>query len=99
MASAKYKKYFNDMFLQNRDLFMQFKILNDDFAKDKKKHAEKFNQVGKQVLEIIHEWEQRLCGHMEKGEYSVYSANLSEKYWSEVRSYFPYVDFVGVKIK
>ena len=30
MATPKFKKYFNDMFAQNKELFFRFKLLNDD---------------------------------------------------------------------
>jgi len=95
---AKFRQYFNEMFEQNRDLFLRFKLLNDDFGRDRKKYQYEFNEVGKQVTNIIREWEGRLCGYMEKGKYSNYSQNLADKFWLEIRNYFPYVDWVGVKI-
>lgn len=96
MAAPKFKKYFNDMFKQNRELFLKFKLTHDDYVKDKKKFKDQFDQEGKQVLVIIEEWEKRLCGHMEKGNNGVFSAKLADKYWNEIRKYYPYIDFVGV---
>jgi len=94
----KFKQYFNEMFEGNRDLFLRFKLLNDDFAKDRKKYQNEFNEVGLQVMEIIRDYEGRLCGHMEKGSKAVFSGKLNDKFWAEIRAYFPYVDWVGVKI-
>ncbi len=97
MSSPKFRKFFNDMFEQHKELFLRFKLLNDDFATDRKKYQAEFNEVGKQVVDIIHDWEGRLCGHMEKGDKAVYSKNVADKFWTEIRAYFPYVDWVGVK--
>ena len=94
----KFRQYFNEMFEQNKNLFLRFKLLNDDFGKDRKKYQAEFNEVGKQVTEIIRDWESRLCGHMEKGDKAVFSAKLNDKFWAEIRAYFPYVDWVGVKV-
>jgi len=93
----KFKQYFYEMFESNRELFLRFKLLNDDFAKDRKKYQAEFNEVGLQVMGIVRDWEDRLCGHMEKGNKAVFSSKLNDKFWAEIRAYFPYVDWVGVK--
>ena len=98
MATPKYKEYFNNMFEQHRELFTQFMLTNQDYMADRQAHSEAFNQQGKQVKAIVTEWEARLCGRMERGKNSTYSANLSEKFWDEVRKYFPCIDEVGIKI-
>ena len=95
----KFRDYFNQMFKQNQELFFRFKLLNDDYGKDRQKYKAEFDEVGKQVVIIIKDWEKRLCGHMEKGENAAFSAKLADKFWEEVRTYFPYVDLVGVQIK
>jgi hypothetical protein len=99
MAKAKYKKYFEEMFAQNRELFLKFKLVNDDYGKNREKYKEEFDQVGSQVLVIVKDWERRLCGHMEKGENAMFSSNVAEKYYEEIRKYFPYFDQIGVKIR
>lgn len=99
MASPKFKKYFNEMFEKNRDQFLQFKLTHDDYVKDRKKYKEEFDKQGKEVLKVIEEWEKRLCGHMEKGNNSVFSAKLADKFWDEIKKYYPFIDFVGVKVK
>ena len=95
MPAPKFRKYFNEMFEQHREQFLIFKLIHDDFVKDRKKHKTQFDQEGKKILKIIEEWEGRLCQHMEKGQ----NASFSTKLWAEIRKYYPYIDFVGVKFK
>jgi len=94
---TKYKQFFDDMLARNRELFIKFKITHDMYASDPKSWKEQFNDEGRQVLQIIREYENRLCGFSEQGQYSKYSANLAEKFWAEVRKNYPRIDFVGVK--
>lgn len=95
---TKYKQLFDEMLSKNRELFIRFKITHDMYATDRKIWSEQFNQEGLQVLEILREYENRLCGHSEQGQYSKFSANLAEKFWAEVRKNYPKIDFVGVKV-
>jgi hypothetical protein len=48
---------------------------------------------------FIRFWERKLCSGMEKGNNSVYSNKLADKFWNEVRAYFPNIDQVGLKIR
>jgi hypothetical protein len=98
MATSKYKDYFNQMFDQNREQFTQFMLVCQDYMQDKAAHSDEFNRLGKPVKAIMTEWETKLCGRMERGKNSVYSANVAEKFWDEVRKYFPCIDEVGVKV-
>lgn len=98
MAEAKYKKYFNEMFEQNRDQFMHFMLLNNAYGQDKMTLKEKFDDEGMKIKEIVHEWEDRLCRKMEAGDNSSYSSKLGEKFQEEVMKYFPYYHEIGVKI-
>src|SRR4051812_29502625 len=95
---SKYRDYFNQMFDLNRELFTQFMLTCNDYLQDRAAYSEVFNQQGKEVKAIMMEWDQKLCGRMERGKNSVYSANVSEKFWDEVRKYFPCIDEVGVKV-
>lgn len=95
---TKYKQYFQEMLRDNQESFEQFRKVHDLFTKDRFKYQEEFNLQGQKIMEIIQEWEKRLCARMEGGKNSVYSANLSEKFRSEVRSEFPKIDLVGVKL-
>lgn len=95
---SKYRDYFNQMFDQNREQFTQFMLTCQDYMQDRTAHAEQFNKQGQAVKAIMTEWEQKLCGRMERGKNAVYSANVAEKFWDEIRKYFPCIDEVGLKI-
>lgn len=99
MAKSKYKQYFEEMFAQNRELFLHFKLVHDDFSKDRNSYKEAFDCEGKLVLEIIKDWESRLCGHMEKGSNNVFSGKLADKFWEEIKKYYPLIDYVGIQVR
>lgn len=93
---SKYKKYFQEMVEAHPDLFAEFKTVHDNYVQDKATWKAEFNTQGEKVVEIIHEWEQRLCNKSEGGKYGKFSANLADKFWQEVRVEYPKIDFVGV---
>lgn len=94
---AKYKEYFLEMIAKNRDVFEPFKDLHDKYEKEPKKYQLQFNEEGKKILEIVQDWENRLCGASEKGGYARFSTNLSEKFRDAVRSYLPKFDSIGLE--
>lgn len=77
---------------------MKFMLICQEYMADRPAHSEEFNREGKQIKIILDEYEAKLCGRMERGKNAVYSANLSEKYWDEIRKYFPCVDEIGMKV-
>ena len=95
---TKHQQYFQEMMEKNQDLFADFKKIHDLYAQNPDNWQDLFNENGKAVVEEIKEWERRLCAHSEKGQYGKFSAGLADKFWSAVRSYFPKIDFVGVKL-
>ena len=86
------------MVSENKELFTNFKDIHDNYALNPPEWQKIFNEYGKEVVEIIREYERRLCANMATGKYGAFSANLSEKFWNEVKKIFPKIDFVGVKI-
>jgi hypothetical protein len=94
---TKYKQYFHDMVEQNQALFDSFKIVHDGYKQDPKQWSQRFHSEGREVVEIVRDWERRLCAGMERGKNSVYSAKLAEKFWSEVKSYLSHIEKVGVR--
>jgi len=94
---TKFKQTFDEMISKNRELFIKFKITHDQYSLNPKNFEKEFNQEGQKILEIIREYENKLCGYSESGQYSKFSANLSEKFWGEVRKNYPRIDFVGIK--
>jgi hypothetical protein len=98
MAAPKYKEFVTNMFELHKEPFQKFMLLCQDYMTDRAKYSDEFNREGKEIKAICLEWEAKLCGRMERGKNSVYSQNLSEKYWEEVRKYFPCIDEVGMKV-
>lgn len=98
MPAAKYKQYYSNMVEQNKQKFAAFDLVHQGYQ-DKKVSQELFNQKGLPIVDIIRDWDRRLCSAMGKGMYSNYSQKLSEKFWGEVRKNYPFIDKVGVKVK
>ncbi len=85
------------MMTQHKAEFDAFKPIHDAFALNPEKNKTEFNKVGSDIVDIIRDFERRLCGHSEKGQYGKFSANLSQKFWDLVRKDFPKIDFVGIR--
>lgn len=97
MAEAKYKKFYTLMWQKNGEKLKAFKEIHDAYVANATKHEEDFHAEGKKILDIIRDWERRLCSGMNRGQYAQYSQKLSEKFWDEVRKDFSEIDLVGVK--
>lgn len=82
---------------ENPDLFGKFREVHDKYSEDQEMYQSELNQIGEKVLVVIKEYENRVCANTERT-YSQYSANLAEKFQNEIRSVFPMIDFVGVKV-
>ncbi len=87
------------MLEDNKEIFDAFRSLHDNYGLNPDSHQKEFNTLGEKVLEIIREYENRLCTDTERGGYSKYSANLAEKFQNEVRRNFPMVDHIGITIE
>jgi hypothetical protein len=94
---TKYKQYFQQMVDKHEADFAAFQPIHDGYKQDRKKWSKQFHSEGQKVVDIIREWEQRLCSGMERGNNAVYSAQLSEKFWGEVKKRFSHIELVGVK--
>lgn len=87
------------MLKDNKEVFKDFESIHNRYVLDPQTFQEKYNQVGKPVVEVIKEYENRLCGHSEKGIYGKFSSTLAEKFWNLARQKYSKIDFVGVVIK
>lgn len=96
---VKYKAYFQQMCAENKALFDEFLFIHNLYKENKKANQVVFNEQGTLVRRVIEDWDRRLCGRMERGVNAGYSARLSEKFWGEVRTLFPLIDFIGATIK
>lgn len=96
---VKYKEYFKKMCADNEKIFADFRYIHDLYQANKKANQVIFNEQGMVVRRIIEDWDRKLCKTMEKGNNASYSQRLSEKFWGEVRTLFPLIDFVGATIR
>lgn len=94
---TKYQQFFDDMIIANKQAFDEFRVVHDNFAKDPKKWKQEFDNLGRDVQDIIRRYEDRLCRHSESSGYGRYSGNLAEKFQEEVRKVFPKIDAVGME--
>jgi hypothetical protein len=93
---TEYQKTFQAMIEQNKELFDTFQLVHDAYVLNPEVNKAKFNENGREVTDVIREYERKLCAQMGKGQYSKFTQNLSEKFWAEVRHVFPKIDFIGV---
>ena len=98
MSVPKYKKFIGLMTEKNSDLFDEFQIIHDEFAQNGKREKE-FHQLGRDVVDVMRDWERRLCSGMERGSNAVYSQKLAEKYWNEIEKRFSHIKMVGLKTR
>ncbi len=84
------------MFAQNKRTFEDFKNLHDHYTLEPQKYQNTFNEKGKEILEIVQDWENRLCAKSEGGAYSRYSTNLADKFREEVKKYLPKINSIGL---
>ncbi len=96
MATPKYKQFYELMTDRNKDLFDKFQPIHDGFASKPDEWADQFHTLGRDVLDVVRDWERRLCSGSEKTGYGQYSAKLAEKFYEEVKKRFPRIMEVGV---
>lgn len=97
MSATKYKQYFREMSDQHQQLFAQFDQVHAGYLQNRKQWSSQFHGLGQQVVDIIRDWERRLCAGMERGAHGVYSSKLAEKFWHEVKQRYSHIELVGVK--
>ena len=95
----KFTQTFNKMLDDHADKFQEFRAVHDQYKLDTKKYQSEYNRIGKPILDIIREYENRLCSGMERGVFGKYSDKVSEKFWDRVKKEFPLVELIGVEIQ
>jgi len=96
MPAVKYQQYYQQAKEQHAALFADFAKINESRS-IASLPKEEFDRVGQQVVDILRDTDRRLCSQMGKGQYSVYTQKLSDKFWAHVRQEFKYIDLVGLK--
>jgi len=84
------------MFENHKDIFDEFRPLHDKYHNEPSKHQDEFNEKGAKVMEIIKEWEDKLCSRSEGNGYGSFTASLAEKFMEEIRKEFPMIDRIGL---
>lgn len=84
---------------ENKELFDSFAKLHLDYSMDQDGLQDKFNTEGEKIMEIIRNYENRLCSNTERGMYNKFSGGLSEKFQEIVRAHFPLIDHVGLIVE
>lgn len=79
------------------EFFAEFKQVHDRFASDPDVYKEAFNEMGQKVLRIIRRYEDELCSKSENSGFGKFSTNLSDKFWEQVRGYFPHIDRIELQ--
>jgi hypothetical protein len=94
---TKYRQAVQQMLEENKDLFESFKPIHDAYVINPSVNQAKYNSIGAEVMDVIREYERRLCSKMGAGQYSKFSMNLSEKFMEEIKAIFPKIMFIGVE--
>ncbi len=94
---TKYRQFVVMMMEDNRELFDEFKPVHDAYVINPTANQAKYNAVGSEVMDVIREYERRLCAKMGAGQYSKFSMNLSEKFMEEIKKIYPKIMFIGVE--
>lgn len=84
------------MVKQNQKDFDEFKKVHDGFAKNPEKWKNKFNELGRDIQDVIRDYENRLCRQSEGAGNSKFTTALAEKFNQEVKAHFPKINFVGM---
>lgn len=82
---------------EHQELFTKFDAVHTGYLTNRKAFSAQFHSLGKEVVEIMRDYEHRLCAGMERGNNGVYSSKLAEKFWAEIKKRFSHIELVGVK--
>lgn len=82
---------------ENKEIFDTFKQIHDAYALNPEMNKAKFNRIGSEIMDIIRDYERRLCGHMSRGKYGKFAGGVSEKFMQEIKKSYPKIVFVGVE--
>lgn len=80
-------------------LFAEFEKAHQAYKQNSSQNQAEFNQLGEKVLEVVRDWDRRLCSAMGRTVYGQYSNQVSEKFWEMVRADFDQIDMIGVRIE
>jgi len=99
MAKTKYKQYVELMYKNHEDDFEKFRPVHDKYANNPDEQQNNLNEKGRKIMNIILQWEDKLCRQSEKGGYGSYTTALAEKFRAEIKKDFPHIDSIGITRK
>lgn len=94
---VKYRESVQQMLSENKELFDEFRAIHDAYVLNPSANQAKYNSIGSTVMDVVRDYERKLCAKMGGGMYSKFSANLSEKFMEEIKKTFPKIMFIGVE--
>ncbi len=98
MAAPLFLKAYEGMMANHEEEFARFSDIHAKFSQDQDKWKTKYDEIGKPILRIISDTENKLCMKMENSGRGKYADNLSDKFRAQVRAAFPLIDLVGVTV-
>jgi hypothetical protein len=96
---TKYQEYYSKMLDENSKAFSDFQSIHQKYTLDQNAWQADFNGEGTKIVDIIRDYENRLCANTERGMYTKFSGGLSEKFWALIRKDFPLIDNVGLIVE
>lgn len=96
---ALYKDLIDQMYEKYEPELKRFEAIHKRYELNQKGKQVSFNAAGAKIIEIMRDYEKKLCGKSERSGMGVYSSRLAEAYWKEIKKRFPLIDFVGVRIE
>lgn len=95
---TKYQQVFQNMLDKNSELFNEFKKIHDLYEVDPAKYQKQFDEIGRDVQDVIRRYENILCGKSEGSGYSKFSTQLADKFHAQIKSVFPKIDCIGLEV-
>lgn len=95
---TKFTEVYKKMWVDHAEMLESFREVHDRYRLDRATHSKEFNEKGKPVMEMLQEYEDRLCSGMERGQFGKFSDKVAEKFWQRVKKDFPMIEMVGVEI-
>lgn len=94
---TRMRQLFKEAFARNQELFLKFSELN--VIRENRK-TEEFQEVGKQVQELVHSVEDSLLSTMEMSrKHNSKSSGVADKFHDYVKLLFPLYDEIGTKYR
>ena len=92
---TKTDQYYTLMLQQNQELFDSFRTIHDKYSEEPEKYDKEFNEIGRDVQDIVRRYENMLCSGTENGGFGKFSTKLSDKFQALIVKAFPKYNHIG----